>query len=166
MLIRAYVFSKNQVLKMVCIGNIGISPYGNAHAKRFVALNLCKNSMVNELSLIRKSHNDQESGDCPASIHTSLRIYQYSLLWYPVVIIRNMEFPYLLCATFSLCRTNSIEATTSYMYSLYCSHSCDISRKKTTVHRDILYTAARRYDSSRALNYDETVQGELARWIS
>ena len=50
MLIRAYVISNNQVLNMVCIGNIGISPYGNAHAKPFVALrpNLCKNSMVND----------------------------------------------------------------------------------------------------------------------
>ena len=53
MLIRAYVISNNQVLKMVCIGNIGISPYGNAHAKpfeKFDALrpNLCKNSMVND----------------------------------------------------------------------------------------------------------------------
>ena len=75
MLIRAYVISKNQVLKMVCIGYIGISTYGNAHAKRFVALNLCKNSMVNELSLIRKFHNDYESGDCPASSHTSSLIY-------------------------------------------------------------------------------------------
>ena len=75
MLIRAYVISNNQVLKMVYIGNIGISPYGNAHAKPFVALNICKNSIVIELSLIRKFHNDYESGDCLPSIHTSSLIY-------------------------------------------------------------------------------------------
>ena len=38
MLIKTYANSNNQVLKMVCIGNIGIFPYGNAHAKPLKSL--------------------------------------------------------------------------------------------------------------------------------